>query len=103
MEEEKIYYSNMIQKSRNKNCPHVLRTITKNQIFGLFYCIVEIIENSYVEVTEKLSLSDVLPYDWSFYTYQGSLTTPPCFETVQWLVMRCPIKVTRKVFRHYNF
>ncbi|XP_078326398.1 nacrein-like protein [Crassostrea virginica] len=58
----------------------------------------EIIENSYVEVTEKLSLSDVLPYDWSFYTYQGSLTTPPCFETVQWLVMRCPIKVTRKAY-----
>ncbi|XP_048768998.2 nacrein-like [Ostrea edulis] len=58
----------------------------------------EQIENSYVEVKEKISLSDVLPYDWSFYTYQGSLTTPPCFETVQWIVMRCPIKVSRKAF-----
>ncbi|XP_061177061.1 nacrein-like protein [Saccostrea echinata] len=58
----------------------------------------ERIENSYVEVREQISLSDVLPYDWSFYTYHGSLTTPPCYETVQWIVMRCPIKVTRKAF-----
>lgn len=62
---------------------------------------VEIIENSYVEVKEKISLSDVLPYDWSFYTYQGSLTTPPCYETVQWIVLRCPIAVSRKVSLRY--
>nr|XP_011423808.2 nacrein-like protein [Crassostrea gigas] len=59
----------------------------------------EIIENSYVEVKEKISLSDVLPYDWSFYTYQGSLTTPPCYETVQWIVLRCPIAVSRKAYK----
>ncbi|XP_061194112.1 nacrein-like protein [Saccostrea echinata] len=45
-----------------------------------------------------ISPLDVLPYDRRFYTYQGSLTTPPCYETVQWIVYKCPIKVTREAF-----
>uniref|UniRef100_K1S2Z6 Carbonic anhydrase 6 n=1 Tax=Magallana gigas TaxID=29159 RepID=K1S2Z6_MAGGI len=43
--------------------------------------------------------ADVLPYDQRFYTYPGSLTTPPCYESVQWIVYKCPIKVSRKAFK----
>lgn len=51
-----------------------------------------------VQVTEGLSPTDVLPYDTDlFYTYGGSLTTPPCYETVQWIVYRCPITVSSQV------
>ncbi|XP_061194113.1 nacrein-like protein [Saccostrea echinata] len=46
-----------------------------------------------------ISPLDVLPYDRKFYTYKGSLTTPPCYETVQWIVHKCPIKVTREAFQ----
>lgn len=33
--------------------------------------------------------------DKSFWTYEGSLTTPPFYESVSWLVLKQPIKVTQ--------
>ncbi|CAG2224439.1 Nacrein-like protein [Mytilus edulis] len=57
-----------------------------------------------VQVTEGLSPKDVLPYDTDlFYTYGGSLTTPPCYETVQWIVYRCPITVSSQAFNMLQF
>ena len=50
-----------------------------------------------IDVSEDISLDDILPYDLSYYTYHGSLTTPPCYETVQWIMMRCPIRVSGEV------
>uniref|UniRef100_A0A8W8J0T2 Alpha-carbonic anhydrase domain-containing protein n=1 Tax=Magallana gigas TaxID=29159 RepID=A0A8W8J0T2_MAGGI len=49
-----------------------------------------------LDITEDISMNDILPDDWSHYTYHGSLTTPPCFGTVQWIVMRCPIRFSRE-------
>lgn len=50
-----------------------------------------------------ISPVDVLPLDQRFYTYPGSLTTPPCYESVQWIVYKCPIKVSRKVGEQMYF
>jgi carbonic anhydrase len=38
-----------------------------------------------------LDLQALLPADRGYYTYMGSLTTPPCSEGVQWVVMRHPV------------
>lgn len=38
-------------------------------------------------VGEALELDTLLPEERAFYTYQGSLTTPPCSEIVRWLVL----------------
>ncbi len=43
---------------------------------------------------EGLDLAALLPNDRRYYTYMGSLTTPPCSEGVQWVVMRSPQSLT---------
>ncbi len=35
----------------------------------------------------------MLPRKLSYYRYPGSLTTPPCSETVEWLLLSNPITV----------
>jgi carbonic anhydrase len=42
---------------------------------------------------EPFSPSDLLPPGLEYWTYEGSLTTPPCSEIVTWLVAREPLKV----------
>ncbi|QEM81956.2 carbonic anhydrase [Halomonas binhaiensis] len=44
----------------------------------------------------KESPRDLLPEDLSFYTYRGSLTTPPCSEIVDWAIIKTPMKVSDK-------
>jgi carbonic anhydrase len=39
---------------------------------------------------EQINVSDLLPGDSSYYTFSGSLTTPPCTEGVMWFVLRTP-------------
>ncbi len=48
------------------------------------------------EVTARLpiDLNDLLPADRSYYTYMGSLTTPPCSEGVLWMVMKTPVTLS---------
>ena len=41
-----------------------------------------------------LDPTHLLPEDRAYYTYMGSLTTPPCSEGVLWMVMRRPVQLT---------
>ncbi|XP_072415074.1 carbonic anhydrase-related protein 10a isoform X1 [Chiloscyllium punctatum] len=44
---------------------------------------------------QGLNLEGVYPETPSFITYEGSMTVPPCHETVTWIIMNKPIYVTR--------
>ena len=41
-----------------------------------------------------VDLNTLLPTSRNYYTYMGSLTTPPCSEGVLWLVMKQPVQVS---------
>ena len=41
-----------------------------------------------------LDLNNLLPTERSYYTYMGSLTTPPCSEGVLWMVMKTPVTIS---------
>ncbi len=49
-----------------------------------------------VSIPLELSLTDILPTNTHHYTYSGSLTTPPCTEGVQWIVLKEPMHVTQE-------
>lgn len=40
------------------------------------------------------SLEALLPSDHSYFTYRGSLTTPPCTEGVRWFVLSEPVTLS---------
>jgi carbonic anhydrase len=42
----------------------------------------------------RLDLNELLPRERRYYTYMGSLTTPPCSEGVLWMVMQQPVQVS---------
>ncbi len=42
----------------------------------------------------RIDLAQLLPDDKRYYTYMGSLTTPPCSEGVLWMVMKQPVPVS---------
>jgi carbonic anhydrase len=49
-----------------------------------------------------LNVKDLLPKDTShFYSYHGSLTTPPCSEGVQWIILKEHIEVSEQQVQRF--
>lgn len=41
-----------------------------------------------------INVADLLPENHTYYTFTGSLTTPPCTEGVTWFVLQHPVSVS---------
>jgi carbonic anhydrase len=44
----------------------------------------------------QINAADLLPANHSYYTFLGSLTTPPCTEGIRWLVLETPVTISSK-------
>ncbi len=51
-------------------------------------------EDLYVTPSVAIDLNNLLPENRQYYTYMGSLTTPPCTEDVLWMVFKQPLKIS---------
>ena len=49
-----------------------------------------------VKVPTSLDFASLLPAQRGYFSFMGSLTTPPCSEGVLWLVMREPLSVSEQ-------
>lgn len=58
--------------------------------------------NQEVRVGSSLDLNSLLPAKRTYYTYMGSLTTPPCSEGVLWLVMKQPAAISSDQISIFN-
>ena len=48
-----------------------------------------------VKADKKIDPHALIPSERGYYRYEGSLTIPPCNETVSWLLLREPIQVAK--------
>jgi carbonic anhydrase len=44
-------------------------------------------------IDATVDAATLLPANKGYYTFQGSLTTPPCSEEVRWFVLKTPTKI----------
>ncbi|OGQ65027.1 MAG: hypothetical protein A2V21_305595 [Deltaproteobacteria bacterium GWC2_55_46] len=52
--------------------------------------------NEKKSVDVSINAADLLPKEKGYFTYSGSLTTPPCSESVKWIVLNAPIQMSEK-------
>ena len=52
--------------------------------------------------TITINAANLLPADPSYYTFSGSLTTPPCSENVTWFVLKRPVSVSASEIEQFS-
>ena len=56
--------------------------------------------NTETELSQAISLDDFYPEDKDYYNFEGSLTTPPCTEGVNWIVFKNQETVSKEQVRN---
>jgi carbonic anhydrase len=72
----------------------LIETGTQNSIIQTVWNNLPLEKNQAITASTPIDLSQLLPQKREYYTYMGSLTTPPCSEDVLWIVMKEPIYIS---------
>ncbi|XP_050422152.1 carbonic anhydrase 2 [Adelges cooleyi] len=54
------------------------------------------LRNQSAPIANTIDPAALLPEDVTYWTYHGSLTTPPCSECVTWIMFKNPIEVSER-------
>ena len=65
----------------------------RNAVFSKLTATMPTVENTQAKADADIDPNGLLPMQRAYYYYEGSLTTPPCSETVNWLLLTDPIQV----------
>lgn len=68
---------------------------SKNPIVQTLWNHLPLERNVEYPASVPLDVEALLPEDRTYFSYMGSLTTPPCSEGVLWLVMKQPVQVSQ--------
>ncbi len=59
-------------------------------------------EKTEIATSIQINLSDIKPTDNSYYTYSGSLTTPPCLAAVQFVIFKEKIQASSDQIAYFS-
>ena len=54
------------------------------------------------EIKSDVEGYEILPENKDYYTFTGSLTTPPCTEGVKWIVMKDPVTISKSQLEDFK-
>ena len=54
------------------------------------------------KITDMVNPGGLLPGDRGYWTYVGSLTAPPCTESVRWFIFENPMSISKEQFRAFS-
>lgn len=75
----------------------------ENSFLGHFVEHLPATENAeYNDATLTYNIADFLPASKNYFTYGGSLTTPPCSEIVTWLVLETPVEASHEQIEDFH-
>jgi len=75
---------------------------TEGNVFDEIVRAAPLAEGSAAVEGVSLNALALLPDERSYFTYTGSLTTPPCTESVRWFVMQKPVPVSSFVIQQLH-
>ncbi len=55
------------------------------------------------KAVESMSPAGLLPADKGYWTYEGSLTAPPCTEGVRWFVFEQTVDISREQLKNFGY
>jgi carbonic anhydrase len=54
------------------------------------------------DVVIKIDATSLLPTDTSYFSYDGSFTTPPCSEQVKWAILAEPVRLSKQQIMRFR-
>jgi carbonic anhydrase len=74
----------------------VIREGPANPTISQVWANIPAVKNTEVSTNVSINLNNLLPADKKYYTYTGSLTTPPCTDGIEWIILEQPITVSHE-------